>query len=86
MSMPAEQARALVSARRFLLDLCIPGKIKRVPREVRREARARVKHMPMSWDLPRIVEDELAMDHMQEMEEYHRKQFWADCGLDGRER
>jgi hypothetical protein len=86
MSMPTEQARALVAARRFLLDLCIPGKIKRVPRAVRLEARARVKHMPMSWDLPRIVEDELAMDHMQEMEEYHRKQFWADCGMDGRER
>jgi hypothetical protein len=86
MSMPTEQARALVSARRFLLDLCIPGKIKRVPRAVRLEARARVKHMPMSWDLPRIVEDELAMDHMQEMEEYHRKQFWEECGIDGRER
>ena len=55
MSTPVEQARAIASARRFLLDLCIPGKIKRVPRAVRLEARARVKHMPMSWDLPRIV-------------------------------
>jgi hypothetical protein len=85
-STPCEQARAIVSARRFLLDLCIPGKIKKIPRAVRQEARARVKHMPMSWDLERIVEDDLAMKHMQEQEEWHRKQFWAECGMDGRER
>jgi len=86
MSTPCEQARAIVSARRFLLDLCVPGKIKRVPRSVRLEARARVKHMPMSWDLERIVADGLAMDHMQELEAWDRKQFWEECGMDGRER
>jgi hypothetical protein len=59
MSTPLEQARAIASARRFLLDLCIPGKLKRVPRAVSIEARARVKHMPMSWDIPRIAEDDL---------------------------
>jgi hypothetical protein len=80
-----EQARAVASARRFLLDLCIPGKIKKIPRAVRQEARARVKHMPMSWDIPRIAEDEAALDHMQEIEEFHRKQFWEECGIDGRE-
>jgi hypothetical protein len=86
MSTSVEQARAIASARRFLLDLCIPGKIKRVPRAVRLEARARVKHMPMSWDLERIVADDLALDQMEQLEEYHRKQFWEECGLDGRER
>jgi hypothetical protein len=40
----------------------------------------------MSWDLERIVADDLAMDHMEEMEEWHRKQFWEECGMDGRER
>jgi hypothetical protein len=85
MSLPTEQARALVSARQFLFDLCVPGKIKKVPRAVRLEARARVKHFPMSWDLERIVADDVAMDHMEELEEYHRKQFWAECGMDGRE-
>jgi hypothetical protein len=85
MSLPTEQARALVSARQFLFDLCVPGKIKKVPRAVRLEARARVKHFPMSWDLERIVADDVAMDHMEEMEEHHRKQFWAECGMDGRE-
>jgi hypothetical protein len=81
-----EQARAIASARRFLLDLCLPGKIKKVPRAVRLEARARVKHMPMSWDIPRIAEDDLAMDEMEKMEEHYRKEFWAECGMDGKER
>ena len=85
MSLPTEQARALVSARQFILNLCIPGKIKKIPRAVRLEARARVKHFPMSWDLERIVADDFAMSHMEEMEEYHRKEFWADCGIDGRD-
>ena len=78
MSTPLEQARAIAQARHFLSELCVPGKIKRVPSEVRREARNRLKHMPMSWDLPRIVNEEGALDHMQEIEEYYRKQFWED--------
>ena len=78
MSLPHEQARAIAQARHFLSELCIPGKIKRIPREVRREARNRLKHMPMSWDLPRIVNEEGALDHMQEIEEYYRKQLWED--------
>ncbi len=81
MSTPVEQARAIAAARRFLLDLCVPGKIKKIPRAVRQEARARVKHLPMSWDIPRIAEDELAMEHMQEMEEHYQKQFWEECGV-----
>jgi hypothetical protein len=81
MSTPVEQARAIAAARRFLLDLCVPGKIKKIPRAVRQEARARVKHLPMSWDIPRIAEDELAMEHMQETEAHYRKQFWEECGV-----
>ena len=78
MSLPYEQARAIATARHFLSELCVPGKWKRVPREVRREARNRLKHMPMSWDLPRIVNEDGALDHMQEIEEYYRKQLWED--------
>jgi hypothetical protein len=85
-STPCEQARALVSARQFILNLCIPGKIKKIPRAVRLEARARVKHFPMSWDLERIVADDIAMEGMEKMEEWHRKQFWEECGMDGKER
>jgi hypothetical protein len=78
MSTPLEQGRAIAQARRFLLDLCIPGKIKRVPREVRQEARARVKHMPMSWDLERIVQEPSALEHMEEIEEHYRNEFWQE--------
>ena len=85
MSTPLEQANALAAVRRFLLDLCVPGKIKRVPRAVRLEARARVKHLPMSWDLDRIVQDDAAMQAMQDTEEFYRKQFWDECGISGRE-
>jgi hypothetical protein len=35
----------------------------------------------MSWDMPRIAEDELAMEHMEQMEEHYRKQFWEECGV-----
>jgi hypothetical protein len=33
----------------------------------------------MSWDLPRIVEDEVAMEGMEKMEEFYRQQFWEEC-------
>ena len=76
MSTPLEQARAIAQARHFLSELCVPGKIKRVPREVRQEARCRLKHMPLSWDLERIVQEPGAIEHMREIEDYFRKEFW----------
>ena len=78
MSTPLEQGRAIAQARHFLSELCVPGRWKRVPLEVRREARNRLKHLPLSWDLPRIVEDEGAMKQMEETEAYYREQFWQE--------
>lgn len=78
MSTPMEQGRAIAQARHFLSELCAPGRWKRVPLEVRREARNRLKHLPMSWDLPRIVEDATAMKHMADTEDYYREQFWQE--------
>lgn len=78
MSLPFEQARALPQARNFLSELCIPGKIKRVPRAVRMEARRRLKHFPLSWDLPKIVADPEAIQHMQDTEQYYFDQFWKE--------
>ena len=75
MSLPYEQARALAQARHFLSELCVSGRWKRVPREVRREARNRLKHFPLSWDLPRIVADNLAMQQMEDTEQYYYDQF-----------
>ena len=73
MSLPDEQARALVAARQFLVALCIPQETPKVPRVIREEARRRLKHFPLSWDWKRIIDDEVAMKSAQELEEYYRK-------------
>jgi hypothetical protein len=78
MSLPFEQARAIAQARHFLSELGDPRKIKRIPREIRREARSRLKHMPMSWDIPRIAEDLGALQNMEKLEEHYRQVFWED--------
>jgi hypothetical protein len=78
MSTPLEQARAIAQARHFLSELCVPGKIKRIPADVRREARNRLKHMPMSWDLERIVAEPGALENMAKIEEHYRQVFWED--------
>ena len=78
MSLPYEQARAIAQARHFLTELGTPGNIKRIPAEIRREARARLKHMPMSWDIPRIAEDLGALQNMEKLEEHYRQVFWEE--------
>lgn len=47
MSTRLEEINALVLARKFLLDLLDPKKTPRVPKYVREEARARLKHYPL---------------------------------------
>jgi hypothetical protein len=84
MSLPSEQARALAVARHFLVDIG-SRKTKRIPTAVRQEARRCLKHFPMSYDLPGIVGDEVAMEHMEEIEEQYRKQFWGECNSVKRE-
>jgi hypothetical protein len=81
MSTPLEQARALAQARNFLSELCVPGKIKRVPRAVRTEARRHLKHFPLSWDLPKIAADPEAMQHMRDTEQHYFDQFWKEIEL-----
>jgi hypothetical protein len=78
MSLPDEQARALVSARQFLVSLCVPSKTPKIPRLVRHEARCRLKHFPLSWDWKRIVEDPSAMKTAQDMEEHYQNTFWEE--------
>jgi hypothetical protein len=55
MTLPAERTRAVIRAREFLLRLCSPygGGIKRIPREVRQEARRLLRHYPGWFDLGR---------------------------------
>ena len=47
MTTPQEEHYALIRARQFLVDLMDPKKTPRVPKYVREEARARVKHFPI---------------------------------------
>lgn len=47
MTTEQEEHYALIRARQFLVDLMDPKKTPRVPKYVREEARARVKHFPI---------------------------------------
>ena len=49
MTLPAERARAIVQTRQFLLDLLY--KYKRVPKEVKTDARACLRHFPSYIDV-----------------------------------
>ena len=80
MSTTMEQARAIAVARNFISRIC-SRQIKRIPTAVRQEARGVLKHMPMSWDIPQIGRSPAALEHMQEVEECYRKQFWEECGV-----
>ena len=55
MTLPCERTAAVIRARDFLLRLCTPyaGGIKRIPSEVRDEARRILRHYPGSYDLCR---------------------------------
>ena len=55
MTLPSERTRAVIRARDFLLRLCSPygGGVKRVPAQVRQEARRLLRHYPGWYDLGR---------------------------------
>lgn len=56
MTLPYERFNSLVSARTFLEALLDPKRTPRVPKEIRREARWRLKHYPSGYELERIRE------------------------------
>lgn len=76
MSLPHEQAHALVRTREFLFELCVPSKSPRVPRRIREQARRCLKHYPISMEWPRIVRDDFAMKQAEELEDFYFKQRW----------
>jgi hypothetical protein len=54
MTLPYQRSAAVMSVREFLLNLASPygpTGIKRVPRAVRQEARALLKHYPSAWEM-----------------------------------
>lgn len=51
MTLPDERKNAVQAAQEFLRQLLDPAQTPRVPRAIRREARARLKHYPGAFDL-----------------------------------
>jgi hypothetical protein len=51
MTLPDERYRAVRMTRLFLQDLLIPGKIPRVPKVVRQQARSLLRHYPIDFDM-----------------------------------
>ena len=56
MTLPDERYRALKWAERFLQDLQDPSKTPRVPKRVRMEARAVLRHYPGEYYLHRMAQ------------------------------
>jgi hypothetical protein len=70
MTLPDERYRAVVHAERFLSRLA-GGHYARVPKAVREEARALLRHYPTDWDMNRA--SSAAPEVFQErMEDLHR--------------
>ena len=59
-SSPMQQVSAVVATRDFLLRLIDTKETPRIPREVRREARALLRHYPIASELRPVLEKGLA--------------------------
>lgn len=71
MTLPDERYRAVMQTMQFLADLSTPDGYKRVPKQVRAEARRLLRHYPAGWDMQRAAM--AAPDVFQErMEPLHR--------------
>jgi hypothetical protein len=55
MTLPRERTRAVQRAQRFLLDLMDAKTTPRVPAEIRREARAILRHYPTALSLAEVA-------------------------------
>ena len=71
MTLPDERYRAVQRAAQFLQQLCNPAVTPRVPKEIRREAAAVLRHFPSDWDLQQLS---AAAPHVvqERMEPLHR--------------
>ena len=56
MTLPDERTRAVQNVREFLFQLAWRYGIKKIPSEVRRQARSLLKHYPGDFDLTRAAE------------------------------
>lgn len=58
MTLPYERTRAVNHTYQFLLELCDPTLTPRVPRKIREQARALLRHYPTGYDMERISRKE----------------------------
>lgn len=55
MTLPDERYHSMLWAQRFLQELCDPRKTPRVPKAVRQEAAAILRHFPLPYDMDRLA-------------------------------
>jgi hypothetical protein len=56
MTVPVERSRAVVNTREFLYALMTPSRTPRVPRDIRQQARALLKHYPAPYDIEQLAQ------------------------------
>ena len=56
MTLPTERCRAVIRTEKFLIDLCNPKATPKVPSEIRKRARACLKHFPTEFDMDYAAE------------------------------
>lgn len=83
MTLPYERTRTLINTYDFLLRLSSPYSkhgIKRIPAEVRREARLLMKHFPRPYDIHAAAKCAPDVFDAQEIMRYdeERQQQWVD--------
>ena len=84
MTLPYQRSAAVMSVREFLLNLASPygpTGIKRVPRAVRQEARALLKHYPSAWEMPELFSKKGASEAISQPSTrpgWMQKPYWVD--------
>jgi len=56
MTLPDERFRSIIQTKNFLGELLDPKKTPRIPKKVRQQALACLRHYPSYWDLERASE------------------------------
>lgn len=56
MTMPDEMFNAIRSARHFMMALMDPKQIPKIPNDIRKRARDRLKHFPSEYDIKQLEE------------------------------
>jgi hypothetical protein len=71
MTLPDERYRSLVETRKFLVSLLVPSITPKVPRKIREQARALLKHYPTNYFIDDLCV-KLPKDYAKEMEPLYR--------------